>query len=170
MRVGNRYEVQARIAPSDVPTEELTSGLPGEASPTVDTLPVGPLMELKLHDPADAFRVVPITPAVQSVQERTVTRWVWSVMPLRSGRHTLILTATAMIGENRTPYQTYDAEITVQANPPVTIRSFWTANWQAILAALGTLGTLVLGVLTFMHSRKQRQANRQRQRNDGGQR
>ncbi len=168
MRVGERYKVEARIAAgvgeSDgVPSEEFTRDLPGQGPATVAPLLVGPRMLVDLKDPADAFHIDAITPAEQGVQERTVTTWEWSVAPRRKGQHVLKLTATAVIGENRTPYKIYDAPIVVHANPRYTFTSFWADNWQAVLTAIASLGALVLGVLTFVHNRRQ-QASRQRGR------
>lgn len=102
-------------------------------------------MEAKLT--SGAFRITPITPALQSVSRREPTEWKWEVQPLQPGPQRLHLTLTAVFlvdGRERQRATTFERIIEVGVAGPS-----WSRRLTALAGGAGSLGVFAVILQTL---------------------
>lgn len=146
-QVGKSERVTVRLTREDLPQvgKELEEGLGSTgAPPTVASLEVVPKMRAQLKGPE--FQVEALTPEDQSLQRTGFGEWIWEITPTRSGTHSLVLTVTALLGDESLNDVTLKREIEVDVNIASSLREWWFANWKWALAS-GSPALVAIGWL-----------------------
>lgn len=147
-RVGQSEQVTVRLSRED--PEQIarsieqgldTSGPDGGAEP----LDVTTEMRAALEG-ASAFDVEALTPEVQRLRQSGFGEWRWVVTPTQAGTHPLVLTVTALLGDEPLSHVVLERSITVEVNLGFSLRRWWSANWQWVLAP-GGFAALLAGAL-----------------------
>jgi hypothetical protein len=118
MRVNDVQRVTVRVAGSDAPPE-LTSGLPGTGSITVDPAKVGTALSADLSGPDfQITRVGSGDDGKRELQEGGFAEWAWDVRPTKSGKPKLdfVLYVAKESGGAPVYYRTYAHEVEVEVN------------------------------------------------------
>ncbi|MEV6236282.1 hypothetical protein [Lentzea sp. NPDC051838] len=118
MQVNEVQRVTVRVAGSDAPPE-LTSGLPGTGSITVDPAKVGTDLAADLSGPEfQITRVGSGDDGKRELQEGGFAEWAWDVRPAKSGKLKLdfVLYVAKETGGAPVYYRTYAHEVEVEVN------------------------------------------------------
>lgn len=100
---------------------------------------ISPIMRAKLIDPnGENFRIIPITPEEQIVENDQITKWEWDVTPLKEGNNKLKLTVDIIYEENSKNVEVYEDFIYVYSD-----KTWWddfvdfiSSNWEWFLSTL----------------------------------
>jgi hypothetical protein len=142
MRVGDTVPIQVRIAGLKTPSESLGARLLRPAE-TVKDIHVSRTMKVSLKAAEVDFQIELKSPEGQLIEETKPTEWLWMIKPLRSGDHTLFLSAIAVVKvggvEKVKELPVYTTQVHVRVNPVY----FITSNWKEITGAI--TGTGILG-------------------------
>lgn len=152
MTQGVGEEVRVRITPEPLEIVERLS-----PRSVAERLKVSGSMTAALTAAEDAFRIEPRSSERQAIVGEA-TDWVWWVTPLAPGDLELSLKITARIRLSNGDAAERDvlvksAQISVQANRPWAVRTFFSRNWQWVLG--GPL-TLAIGGWAFARLKKRR--------------
>ena len=139
MKVGVKERVVVRLTKNI--TENLTEGLEGVEAPQIETIEVGTFMTVKLTSRRDSFDINALSNEGQVVRTVGFTEWSWYVTPLKPGIHELLLTVTVRIlipgqDEQKIDWFVMDKQISVEVNPPYTIKRFIESYWQWIVGTI----------------------------------
>ncbi len=124
----------------------------------IEKIKVGTIMTSRLM--GDNFKIESLSHEEQIVAG--ITLWEYSVTPLKSGIHTLLLSVTVKInipgiGEKPKDYPVFERKIKVLANPKYTAKGFLSSNWQFIItSAIALIGTLGASSLIIWWIKKSR--------------
>jgi hypothetical protein len=148
MQAGKNETVNVKISKSLV--DDLTQGLLGGGAPQSQDIKVGSEMGVTLKGPADYFTIALLNSSEkQAVTDSEATQWVFDVLPLKAGQANLILTAYVVLdtpdGAEQHDYPVFAKEIEITTAPKSflpAVLGFIGANWDKLLAALGSLGVL----------------------------
>lgn len=139
MKVGVAGRVSVRIGRQE--TQELFANLPTENSiqPDIKDIKVGRYMSLALDGGSDTFKVRSLSDEEQLVLQDGVTSWDWSVLPLKAGKHALLIKATVIVKtateQAKKGLPVLEKEIEVQINPVYSTQIFLEKNWQWLIAS-----------------------------------
>ena len=150
MKVDDKERIEVRIARSL--TEELTSGLKGRGEPRVEEMQVGPFMSARLT--GRAFDIIPLSEGDQLVLFDGFTQWEWDVVPLKSGRQTLLLSIDIRVkipgqDEETMSLPVFERQIDVRISSVSSVKNFLGKNWQWIITTvisaglIGAIGSIV---------------------------
>lgn len=98
-----------------------------------------PLMLVTLIDPnGENFRIVPITPEKQFLEDGQITFWKWNVTPLNKGNNPLSLSVNIILGDEPKNIQVYEDFIYVYSSDTWwdKFTDFFKNNWQFLLSTL----------------------------------
>jgi len=110
------------------------------------------------------FTIQALTPELQAVSSRQITRWNWEVTPTERGRQTLHLTLSAHIdvAERDTPLvvRTFQREILVDVTVRQRIVGFIKDNWQWLWTAI------VVPIAVYLWKHRKKRAEKQKTMQD----
>lgn len=156
MREGATEVVEVRITRDSV--ARLNEDLIGTGPPVEEDIPVANAMIVDLVSPD--FEIIALSPRRQLVGGRPFNEWIWQVSATRSGAAFLLLTVSIDVPsssgiEGLSPV-VLRREIEVAVDPVYKLTHFVGANWQAILASLVAIVTLLFGSGLISSIRKRR--------------
>lgn len=135
MKVGKSYKIQLRISKHN--TVEFHMNM--DSNSVKKVIRIGSLMEAKLTDVDDAFKVNTTNTSTQSIErDSSYTEWVWYVTPLKGGKHLLKLTIVIKEDNLTKDIPVYEDRIYVQSSPIFTTKEFIRTYWQYMLGVIGT--------------------------------
>jgi hypothetical protein len=112
---------------------------PDQGKITSEGIKVAPLMRAHLSANTDEFEISPATPEDQDTTAEPVTKWEWTVKPLKPGKGLkLDLTISIVLDTQGVPHalETLHRFITVTVSLPERVAAFVDNNWQWLWAAL----------------------------------
>lgn len=126
MRVNEVQRVTVRVAGSGAPPE-LTSGLPGTGSITVDPAKVGPALAADLS--GTDFQITRVgngDDGKRELQDGEFAEWAWDVRPQKSGKPKLdfVLYVARETGGAPVYYRTYAHEVEVEVSFSYSVGKF----------------------------------------------
>jgi hypothetical protein len=134
MRVEASERVEVRI--SGNPKEDIVDGLEERGVPRETAAKISPVMKVTLTpDEGGVFDVKALSEDEQLVSGDGFSQWVWSVTPLKSGKHNLYLTASAVLnvpgfGPQKREIPVLTQAVQVRADVAYSAGQFWHSNWQ----------------------------------------
>lgn len=148
MRVNDVQRVTVRVAGAVVPPD-LTSGLPGTGSVTVDDAKVGPSLTADLSGPDFQITRVGGDDGRRELPEGGFAEWAWDVRPQKSGDLKLdfVLYVAKDTGGVPIHYRTYAHEVEVDVNFPFSfakfVRDYGALTGLTVPVVAGALWTLL---------------------------
>jgi hypothetical protein len=140
MKVGRREIIEVRLGDATVAEAALREGLRGRGTPYVDRLEVEPFMRVVLVGETGDFSIQEMSERDQHVRPGRVTRWDFSVTPLRSGTRRLRLRASIRIkiegSDEMADLPSYEREVKVGIAPVHAVGQFFSKNWQWVGASV----------------------------------
>lgn len=117
MEVGKKYIIEVSISKNLTKNEVVSKVITfkGKENSIVDTvIRITNNMEIKIIDPSgESFKIIPLSSEVQVLENKDVTIWKWSVIPLVDGENDLSVVVDVIIGETHKSYTIYDGKIHV---------------------------------------------------------
>jgi len=116
--------------------QDITEGLEGRGVPIETAAKISPVMKVTLTpDEGGVFDVKPLSEDEQLVSGDGFSQWVWSVTPLKSGKHNLYLTVNAVVnvpglGPQKREIPVLTQAVQVRADMAYSAGQFWHSNWQ----------------------------------------
>lgn len=102
-------------------------------------LRIAPIMSVSLIDPTgENFRIVPITPTEQFLEDNEITFWKWNVTPLNKGNNPLTLTVNVILGDKTKNVEVYEDLVYVYSTETIwdKVVYFWKSDWKWIFSTL----------------------------------
>jgi hypothetical protein len=148
MQVGVEEIIEAGIAPKVTPQiiRELQGKGKIDIKPEVRYDPAGSQMSLVV-DP-DEFKVREIKGGKQFVTDQVPGKWIWAVVPLKSGQHRIVVKASVLLKvpelntENSNEFVVFQGERTVKVNWRYSTGEFVSTNWKEIIPPIAGSGSL----------------------------
>lgn len=140
MRVESSERVEVRI--SGDAKQDITEGLEKRGVPIETAAKISPVMKVTLTpDEGAVFDIKPLSEDEQLVSGDGFSQWVWSVTPLKSGKHNLYLTVNAVVnvpglGPQKREIPVLTQAVQVRADMAYSAGQFWHSNWQWISTTL----------------------------------
>lgn len=145
MRVNVSALIRIRIAKTEIEGMTLNMGGVTGSSP----IRTSETMEINLVDPEERnFKIIKTNSDRQMIEDSSYTEWLYTVTPLVSGRHSLILVVSIIKNGNRKE-TVYSDLVYVRANAPYVVKSFWEKYWQWAFSTL-----IIPFVIWFYNKRK----------------
>jgi len=138
MTVGESYRAEVRI--DDSISVKLTQNLEGHQPIIHVEESISNTMKVLLI--GDAFDIEPLTSEVQLRKRDKPTIWLWDVKPLKSGKQTLIVRATAILkrpgySDETYDYDTIEEQVIVDVDVMKTVMKWMIDNWlKSVLTAI----------------------------------
>lgn len=160
MRVNDVQRVTVRVAGAVVPPD-LTSGLPGTGSVTVDDAKVGPSLTADLSGPDFQITRVGGDDGRRELPEGGFAEWAWDVRPQKSGDLKLdfVLYVAKDTGGVPIHYRTYAHEVEVDVNFPFSfakfVRDYGALTGLTVPVVAGALWTL----LRWLRKKREKEEN-----------
>jgi hypothetical protein len=151
MRVDAVNRVEVRIA-REV-TDELSEGLRGEGTPSVEELLVGTLMRAKLE--GNTFSIMQIGSEVQQLSATGFREWRWDVTPTAAGGQPLFLTISVLHEDSLIWEEVFERRIDVAINPSQSFLKFLRNSWEPLIAALVGVVALAEGIRRLWRKQQQ---------------
>jgi hypothetical protein len=109
------------------------------SSVKTQSIRISPLMSVDLIDPSgENFRIIPITPKEQFLENNQITFWKWNVTPLKPGNNPLTLSVNIIIDDKTKNIQVYEDSIYVYSTDTWWDKfvGFFKNNWQYLFSTL----------------------------------
>ena len=151
MRVDAVNRVEVRI--SREVTDELSEGLQGEGTPSVEELLVGTLMRAKLE--GNTFSIMQIGSEVQQLSATGFREWRWDVTPNAAGDQPLFLTISVLHEDSLIWEEVFERRIDVAINPSHSFFKFLRNSWEPLSAALVGVVALAEGLRRLWRRQQQ---------------
>jgi hypothetical protein len=84
------------------------------------------------------------------IEDSGYTEWVYTVTPLRTGKHSLNL-VVSIIKEGNKKETVYNDLVYIRSNPKEVIKGFWERNWQWAFSTI-----LIPLIIWFYNKRKKK--------------
>lgn len=155
-RVGESERVTVRLSredPEDV-GDAIIHGLQQSDGTGATPEPVEVTARMRAElDGRSAFEIDALTPELQRLRQTGFGEWRWVVTPTRPGTHPLVLTVTALLGEEPLSHVVMERTIHVDVNLPFSARRWWSENWRWVLAPGGFVALVAAAVVGRLRRR-----------------
>lgn len=130
MKLFKTYSVSVRInrdTTDDFIFKELDSSIPVRDT----VIKTSSVMTVEVIDPdaEKSFDIVKNNDVLQLVDTIDYTEWVFNVMPLKSGKHSLHI-VVSVIRDGQKKQKVYAKDVVIAVNPIGSFRRWWSKNWQ----------------------------------------
>jgi hypothetical protein len=121
-------------------------------------------MEMKIVVKNDEFEVFEVKGGEQFVTASTPGRWIWQVTPLKAGDNLIVVKAIVKLNvpeleiTRSVEVEVFRATRQVQVNPAYSASQFIASNWKEVVGLIFGSGSLVGGIILFIHSRNKKKA------------
>lgn len=147
MKVGVRYRIELRI--TKYKTVEFTAKL--DTHRVEAQVRIAHKMEAKLTDIDKAFNIVTDNTPEQSVEmDKSFTRWIWFVTPIKSGSHELKMVVVIKENDLVKDIPVYENSIYIKSAPLYTTKGFFEQYWQWLI------GTFVVPLCIWWYNKKKK--------------
>lgn len=143
MKLGVNEKIEVRITKKI--TEDLTKGIEGRGIPKIEKIKVGPVMEVSLKGNNFDIKLLSPKEEEQLVTGEGYAKWLWEVVPLKSGIQSLYLSVAVVIyvdHSEKKHYSVLKKEIKVKINPIYTTQKFIENNWKWIITTIVSSGII----------------------------
>lgn len=141
MKVGVQYRIELRI--TKYKTVEFTANI--DTHRVESSVRIAHKMEAKLTDIDKAFGIVTdITPEQSVEMDKSFTRWIWYVTPIKSGKHELKLIVVIKEKDLVKDIPVYENSIYVKSAPLYSTVSFFDEHLEWILGGIGTTASSLI--------------------------
>ena len=137
----------------DINRDTSNSNITTAPSSTKATIHTSSTMSVELIDPLPeglkAFQISKSTTDVQLVEENDATDWIFTVVPIRRGKHDLNI-VVSIIRDGNKKQTVYTNSVQVHAPAILVTKSFFAKYWQWII------GTLLLPFFVYLWQRRRK--------------